>query len=353
MTGTLSDSKSSILDMNSKIISFLRFPLIVGVVIIHSACKSGNVLADSMSVLFSDIIAKVSVPCFFLISGYLFFVNIERLLYKQFVKKIRTRFKSLLIPYLIWIIIPIIILLIKNREFLSFSEILRMFWDVDSSTRTNLFGWPIKIAFPINGPLWFMRDLIILCILSPIIYYFIRFCKYWGIILLGGVYVFQIWPYITLESMSVFFFSLGSYLGVYKKSLVLEFKSMYIVTPLLVFACFFLYHTPYFNSLLSLYNIVAVFVVLMVASKCVSRNHHVEPSVAQSSMFVYVTHRIYIIGIIQSIVLPALFLHKTNSICLVSEYLLTPIVTVGICFVIFILLKKIVPTFLNYSLGGR
>lgn len=76
MTGTLSNSKSSILEMNSKIISFLRFPLIVGVVIIHSACKTGNVLADSLSVLFSDIIAKVSVPCFFLISGYICFLSI-------------------------------------------------------------------------------------------------------------------------------------------------------------------------------------------------------------------------------------------------------------------------------------
>lgn len=353
MTGTLSNSKSSILEMNSKIISFLRFPLIVGVVIIHSACKTGNVLADSLSVLFSDIIAKVSVPCFFLISGYLFFVNIEKLSYEQYVKKIRTRFKSLLIPYLIWIIIPIIIILIKNRELLSLSETLRMFWDVESSTRTNLLGWPIKIAFPINGPLWFMRDLIILCILSPIIYYFLRLCKCWGLILLGGVYVFQIWPYITLESMSVFFFSLGSYLGIYKKALVLKFNSLYIITLLLVLASFFLHNTRYFNNLLSLYNIVAVFIVLMIASMCVSKNYNIKPIVSRSSMFVYVTHRIYIISVVKSIVLPALFLHKTNSIMPYVGYLLTPVVTIGVCLVLYVIIKIITPSVLSISLGGR
>lgn len=353
MIGTLSNMRTQILDANSKIITLLRFPLIVGVVVIHSACKTGDLLTDTISILFSDIIAKVSVPCFFVISGYLFFVNIDGFSLKQYKNKIRTRLNSLLVPYLIWIAIPIFFKLLRNRELLSLSELLRFFWDIESSIRTNLFGWPIKIAFPLNGPLWFMRDLIILCCISPLIYVFIKWGKDKSLVLLGAIYVFQIWPYITLESMSVFFFSLGAYIGINKKSLVMRCKSIYAISLLLIIACFFFYNTIYFAALLSLYNIVAVFCCIQIAARYMSKNYTIKPILTQSSMFVYTVHRIYIISIVKSVLLPLLFFYSSNSACRAIEYILTPIVTTSVCVIFFKLLRKIFPSFVRFSLGGR
>ena len=72
-------------ELQSKTISFLRFPLIVGVVFIHSMFKS--VIFNGVDVmqtgsfpfyttiayLFSEILARIAVPLFFFISGFLFF----------------------------------------------------------------------------------------------------------------------------------------------------------------------------------------------------------------------------------------------------------------------------------------
>ena len=68
----------------SKTISFLRFPLIVGVVFIHSNILVVNAQGTVMRFdkwpfvafvmnLFSSVFADVCVPLFFFISGFLFF----------------------------------------------------------------------------------------------------------------------------------------------------------------------------------------------------------------------------------------------------------------------------------------
>ena len=74
--------------LQSETISYLRFPLIVAVILIHSSISSGTInwlmgtygefghgTYDSVSFLISDVIARMAVPVFFLSSGFLFFYN--------------------------------------------------------------------------------------------------------------------------------------------------------------------------------------------------------------------------------------------------------------------------------------
>ena len=72
-------------ELQSKTIDFLRFPLIVGVVLIHAhitgmTIKGNDVLrgnsfpvCDTISYFFSEVVARMAVPLFFFISGFLFF----------------------------------------------------------------------------------------------------------------------------------------------------------------------------------------------------------------------------------------------------------------------------------------
>jgi peptidoglycan/LPS O-acetylase OafA/YrhL len=73
-------------ELLSETIDFLRFPLVVGVVLIHSdpsidvvaeGVKSGSeidyLLYSRLVFLFSRIIAHLAVPLFFFFSGFLFF----------------------------------------------------------------------------------------------------------------------------------------------------------------------------------------------------------------------------------------------------------------------------------------
>ena len=98
----------------SKVIKFLRFPLIVGVVLIHSTLS--NMMIHGQPVLIGDdwyffktltkllsgILAHVAVPLFFFISGYLFFIKLKSFNLMAYKQSIGKRIFSLVIPYIFW-----------------------------------------------------------------------------------------------------------------------------------------------------------------------------------------------------------------------------------------------------------
>ena len=105
----------------SKTISFIRFPLIVGVVFIHSNMLVVNIqgtlirydrwpIVAFLMKLFSVVFADVCVPLFFFISGFLFFYKPD-FTRGVYIDKLRKRVKTLLVPYLIWNFVGFIILL--------------------------------------------------------------------------------------------------------------------------------------------------------------------------------------------------------------------------------------------------
>ena len=93
--------------IDSRIISFLRFPMIVGIVLIHSGVDIDGISSYPLYeyVVTRGIIGtitRVCVPLFFLISGYLFFCNIKRFDRLAYVTKLKKRGRSLLEPYLFY-----------------------------------------------------------------------------------------------------------------------------------------------------------------------------------------------------------------------------------------------------------
>ena len=171
----------------SRSIDWLRFPCAAAVVLLHAFgqplagndCISFRFGAyDTIRILFSEGVCRVAVPIFFFISGYLFFVRLEHWDTKAWAGKLKKRVKSLLVPYLIRNIIAFLILLvieygkmmIKNTLALQFQDLqalynnvggLRMFWDA-------------KSGYPLNDPLWFIRNLLVYVTVAPIIYLFLK-----------------------------------------------------------------------------------------------------------------------------------------------------------------------------------
>ena len=103
----------------SKTISYLRFPLTVGVVFIHFDLSKGLDIGGMTQGLnnpdwyffiinlISGTLATIGVPLFFIISGFLFFYHkdFNRDVYKQ---KLVSRAKTLLVPYILWNFIAIL-----------------------------------------------------------------------------------------------------------------------------------------------------------------------------------------------------------------------------------------------------
>lgn len=171
----------------SDVINFLKFPLAVLVVILHCdlSTKPYELLGISYKEISDPIYANVSwflsryvayaaVPCFFVISGFLLFYNIKAYNKEVYFDKLKRRCKSLLIPYVSWCLIYIILYWIVGQKNIVLSEIPNLF-DHSLSPLKFLFVVFVK---PIDGPLWFIRNLFVMVVLSPILYYVIKRTKF-------------------------------------------------------------------------------------------------------------------------------------------------------------------------------
>lgn len=220
---------------NSKLITdsitILRFPLIVAIVFIHTFIAGQPNIDGKINVEYGQYpiydfldhivricLAEVAVPLFFVISGFLFFYqcNFNR---KTYYIKLRKRIHSLLIPYLIWNTLYLFFVMIVqqlqpsstslDRKLVVDYTVIELFdsyWSFDGVKR----GWA-----PICGPLWFVRDLMIVNLFSPIVYFCINHKRVVFLILLGALYVCGI-NILTpgLSSTAFFFYSLGAWASV-------------------------------------------------------------------------------------------------------------------------------------------
>jgi fucose 4-O-acetylase-like acetyltransferase len=156
--------------------------------------------------LVSNGMARFVMPFFFAVSGYLFFFRTgpER---PHFAGKISKRVRTVLVPYLIWNCIGIAVVLAArnlqwSQEFMP-QYLKEMTWE--QFAKGFIFG-------PVSFQLWYLRDLFLLTLLSPIIYFICR-NRTGAIIWLAVLLV--AWSHDNrgpdiLAPESVLFFSLGA-----------------------------------------------------------------------------------------------------------------------------------------------
>ena len=139
--------------------------------------------------LFSFNLGRVAVPAFFVLSGFFFFWSLDLNEYKfsWFFTQWKKRIRSLLVPYLIWNLLMVIAIFVKNALF------IRMGFGAD-----ECYGYIRDMDVPewfwggpINYPLWYIRDLICLSLLAPLFYYLIRYVKWGSILAIFLVFFFR------------------------------------------------------------------------------------------------------------------------------------------------------------------
>ena len=211
---TLNDNHS----FNQRIsaaISWLRFPLIFLIILLHcySVVRLDGPRVNYFKIVypFSLWLGETGVPCFFFISGYLFYLS-----KKSYVQKLNTRIHSLLIPYLLWNAILLTVYLIayiagypQNINYKSITEYnlidyIRLFWDRGTFDNGNFV--------PLLCPFWYIRNLFIMSILSPLFYYIIKYGRETFIIIMS------IWWMLTYHNafipQTILFFSFGAYFSI-------------------------------------------------------------------------------------------------------------------------------------------
>lgn len=324
----------------SLIVKWLRLPMALLVIFIHMTphlnshftpisgidwqCLSPDNIYSIIGVFFNNL-CTVAVPFFFFTAGYYFFFNIEKFDTEIYKSKIKRRIKTLLVPYILWNIITIILRFLYGfykmgilkqpiselpydcltiDAITTISNYPRFFWDyfiINEDNTLNLLGLSSYLAAPINIPLWFLRDLIILTAISPLLYTGIKYLKRWILVILLVAFILNIETLPGINIKGFFFFTLGSYLAVNKFDILDIFKNCkWIIIPsmVLLIVLVLIDNTPYATSVRHIYQIIAVIGVFPIANTVIKRLKYINQFIfkySNASFFIYAIHTIPIV----------------------------------------------------------
>ncbi len=307
---------------NLRYITALRFPLALLVVLIHcdisERVETGSeqfALVEILCKIFSKGIATMAVPSFFAISGYLFFLGKQTFTLADYREKLRRRAKTLLVPYLVWNVVAFLIYAAKDLaagQPLQFPPCADLFWGIRQlgASGVNILGQPIGPTFaPLQVPLWFVRDLMVLVVVSPVLHFLIQRTGVVWLALIGiANYVF--WPnYGGMSLTGAFWFSIGAWFAIGGKDPLATMGRNVTITAIvcaLSFIISFCLHdicVPASNFLRVVYTMSAIICLIHAAD---ARTRRREPNrfLADSTFFIYAFHTIVLFPVIA--VLPRL-----------------------------------------------
>ena len=336
-------------------------------------------ISNAIAIAISYTIAPAAVLVYFLISGFLFWKGIEEWDWSAYRKKIRSRATSLLQPYIVWNILSIltfiIYILIKDfhngnawaNAFDYLKNIdLHFFWDYKywGDNKVDWLGNPTPASGPFVVPLWFVRDLLVAVVLSPLIYWLIKKIKSYFLIILFLCYISRIWPQIPgLTIDSLFYFSVGLYLAIMNKDLTAEARKYNL--PLLIFASITFAICVYFGGrgtgkgwyVFPFFTFCCVGCIVNLATYLVKRGKaKINPLIAQSSFFVYVLHACpiaYFSTIIGAINEQVFALTSYLHLPWLIYYFTSPVIVAAFCVAIYYLLARFCPRVAACLSGGR
>lgn len=353
-------------NLESKVISLMRFPLIVGVVFIHcnfsNSIKMGGadyVLFYNVQSFISEYLARVAVPLFFFISGFCFFNNIKDFTCSVYKSKLLKRRRTLLYPYITWNLITAAIFYFvqtflpsmtsgnqKNLSDMSVLEWFSIFW--------NYFG----NKFPIDGPLWFVRDLIVVSVLSPMIY---MCCKNK---ILGWLYLtilFVLWfvgfqiPIEGIGLPCLLFFSLGSMFAIHRFSIFMARKNISMLIFILYFlfgALFLVAYDSYVKEIFLNAGIILGMIVSFQVLKDLCEFRLFSPSkfLSNSSFFIFASHSTLLMAIYKMLLK---IFTKYSDMTLLFVYFTSAILCILLCLGMYYLLNKYFHRLSMWLCGGR
>lgn len=346
----------------STTLSIARFVMMLSVIFFHAqTCLytySDLTVSHGYQIIikfFGLQFGELGVPTFFAISGYLYFhgYNQSKECYLQ---KIKRRYHSLLIPFIFWNafylatyyiveFIPIVRQLFNEGRGLvqdyTLTDYIRAFWAEE------------RTSFPILPQLWFVRNLMVLIILSPIIYYLLKRMRTVLMILLGIIWFFGAkWSFLV---NSVFFFCFGSWFSINGKSLIKEINRyriyiVYVFFLFLITDLLFMYY-PISQWLHRIEIMLGAPFCLTIISWLVEKGYVQDVKfLTASSFFCFVTHD-PLIKFIRKFSLK--FIDYNSDWQMIVGYLGSIALDLAIIYFAYWILSKLAPRFLHWASGGR
>jgi len=287
-----------------------------------------------------------------------------------YVKKLTNRFRTIFIPFILWNVIAVIyqfVCLIPDDYYwgieLSFVRVFNTFFSYSGNAGIFVTSQETEVSllegvYPINVPLWYLRNLMLMVVFSPVIYWLIRTFGKWFVISAGVVWFFVTTKedHIDYLFTSIFFFSWGAYYGINKINFVSCFRRIkYAPLIYLIVACVDTITkgsevNRYFHIVSILLGMISAVIVV---SYLIERDKiKMNSLLTKSSFFIFALHYL-IINPLGYKTFRLFNMTGDNPYAMLCFYFGVVTETVVICLVLYILLNRFMPKVCKVLCGGR
>ena len=349
-------------EQTSKVISALRFPLALLVITCHSSfLGQTHGSGTSMQLFFCEVLPHVAVPLFMLFSGMLYFRNgmPDTAKYgKQLLKKTRT----LLLPYLLWSTIAFVVMAWRGEISPTFVHWLQGLWDTELWNNGGQFARDLP-GYPVNMPLWFIRDLMVLMVLSLPIGWMLKATRGWLLLLIAIWWFPGHAKFFGFGADVLFYFSAGAWISLKDVDIISALRKiripsyavaviMIVVESAITFHLYGINHEVGFCWIpFNLFVVSMMLATLNLATDIVDTGKGQRlRSLSDTSFFLYASHYVLLPFLQKSL------LHLAGPHSAAGEILFFWIFLFGhvtILLIIFAVMKKYTPRTLSLLTGGR
>ncbi len=171
--------------------------------------NSISAINNFFELFFISCITKFAVPMFFIISGALFFRNYDN---SQYIRKIKTRTQSIVIPYLIWNTVWMLFAIVTSYTFIS-----RFFTGREKFVLSLPNVLEGIFHYGCNLPFWFLFALIVFIAFSPLIDLIVK-NKYVGMTAIVVLFILSIFDIglpkpLFFSGYSIIYYLIGAVIG--------------------------------------------------------------------------------------------------------------------------------------------
>jgi surface polysaccharide O-acyltransferase-like enzyme len=354
--------------LTSERLRFLRFPLISAIVFSHAALSvrpagKGTGVANFFDFLVTHGLMRMSVCCFFLISGYFFFLNFDGS-WQNYLRKLSSRTRSLLVPLLFWSNLVLLAFFI----FQSLPATKHLFTGNRALVGEFSFFEYLDALFgiryhPFAFQFWFIRDLLIFTVFSPVIYFLIKRIPLTLGVALAWCYFTGFWPpdfrgvspVGIPELHSTVFFALGAWCAISGRNIFFMDRfggEVAVLYCAVILSQFFLGSDSFILGIRWIGMVLGVLTFLWLSGK-IAQCEKVRRwllAAAPQSFFLFAAHE-PLTGFLARIIKRNF--HTETGLPLLAFYIILPIFVIALVWVAYKILEQKTPRVLAIITGGR
>ena len=357
----------------SQKLKVLSFFTMIAVVFIHAynytdtflqpmtRISEGMYAPAMVEYFFANALTRFAVPVYFLISGYLFFAGIEEFKVLDYLKKIKSRVISLLVPYTFWVLFWSFIglLIINLFSATNFPILQEKFAGWADSPFECMYKGPLAFQF------WFIKDLFKLVLMSPLFYLLAKKLKEYSLLLFVIPWLLDISFPVVPCTDGMMFFAVGTYMAVCGKDRLhlerpVQNKAMLLFPLFWVLGCIgytFLCATTSAAEVPDMFltiayklcmalGVVSVFVLYDFMPK--KEKKRGNSNILASTFVIFALHEP-----LQHFIFQYIFLAERSDALHLVMYFCLPVMLILFCVSVSSLLSRFAPKLRSFLTGGR